>query len=118
MKIQVDKQYCITADNRQWFLNKTDSTGKERIIGYFTRLSHLLDELIELRLRCSKASTFSELYKELTTIKEGIEQSLDGSGHIPRIMNKSKVIEIKQIDERLTDLATDIRKMEDSLKKK
>lgn len=60
MEINLDKKYRITADSRQYILQKK---VKERWVGesYYVKLEVLLQDYIDMQTRCSDVKTIQEL---------------------------------------------------------
>lgn len=84
MKIQITEKYVMTSDTYNFILNevsvvKTGKTaGQTRLtpIGYYSRVSDLVDGLISLKMRQSTKRTLESFIKEHQSLVDEIRQLL------------------------------------------
>lgn len=80
MRIQLDNRYCILSDDKQWILGKEIKSGRIIYVGFYGKLSSLLQNYASICLRLSDAQTIKELLesqKELETRLCKLLQSLE-----------------------------------------
>lgn len=80
MKIDINKDYCITGDSMQWVLNSKrvsdgeKTKGQEIVypIGFFGSLNQCLNSLVDRELRMSEVESFRDLINVLNRVNEEI----------------------------------------------
>lgn len=87
MKIQIQDKLYVETDERQFILKEytgnfsTDKNGNRyetyKVHGYFTRLEHLYNKVLHLKIHKSNAKSFQELIDEVTSFKEFLNERLN-----------------------------------------
>lgn len=84
MNIQLDDNYRITADSKQYILQEIrvakegKNAGEETYstIGFYGKLSHLLKAYKEVSIRSSEATTMQEVLEIIKNIDKKIDEIL------------------------------------------
>jgi len=78
MLIQIDEKTRITADDLQYIIQRKFPKGAWKNWRYYSRLEHLLDDLVQLNLRRSEARTLHELAVILRQLERRFSNLLQG----------------------------------------
>lgn len=85
MKIDINSKYAITSDPLQFFIVEKSigqsgkSKGKqiEKVIGCYGDLNNCYQDLVNIVVKASDASSFADLVTDILKIKEDIDKSLE-----------------------------------------
>lgn len=82
MRVHIEDDLYIESDAHCYMLVQSyvaDQNCKEmkRTLGYFTTIEHLINKVVDMKIRQSTAKTLSELRKDVEEIREYIKSKID-----------------------------------------
>lgn len=76
MELKLDDKWKIQTDKHNYKLIRKDKNGREFVESYLCCMEHAIMEFIDMNIRLSNAKSIQELIDELTTLRAGLNKSL------------------------------------------